>query len=122
MRCQPVFVQVRNHCKQDVLASIQFRLLFIAADCKANVVLTEAYGGLESCHLIPRKLLRDISGLHLELHLGNLSQQRYLICATGCKVPILQEVFVVAQTLDRALSEVSELILHLIEADHLLLG
>jgi len=96
VRCQPVFVQVGYHRKQDVLASVELRLLFVAAHCEAHIVLTEAYSGLESGHFISRELFWNVSGLHLELHLGNLSQQRYLIGATGCKVAILKQVFVVA--------------------------
>lgn len=49
---QPLFVEIGHHRLQDVLASVQLRLLFVPAHGETHCILAKRNGCLEARHFI----------------------------------------------------------------------
>ena len=77
---EPLFVQIRHHSHQDMLAGKELRLLFVPADGEAHFLAAKCHRCLEASVLVATwDLLRVLLGFHLELSLRDLGQQRDLI-------------------------------------------
>ena len=74
MRFEPVIVQHRYHCLEDVLAGIQLGLLLVATDSEPDLSCAEKDARFESSHFIATKFFRNVSWLALKLHLCDLGQ------------------------------------------------
>ena len=79
-----------------MLARIKLRLFLVAPHSVAHLYLAELQDGRESRHLVFPRILILVSGLRLELTLGDLSEQRNFVRAAGYEVAVLEQVLVVA--------------------------
>lgn len=97
-------------------------MLLVAIDSVTNFSLIEHDGRLKPGHLVAVQFFRYISGLNLELHLGDLSEERYLISTARCEFAMLKQGIILDELFHSIAGLFKQPLLYLVEFLELLLS